>query len=769
MNMRDVRSRITGFLKIEPAGWSGAATALRLAAWVVLIAVLLLGVLPHVTAGRLLGNGVLIVMALAGAILSLLLVRLLRTRDLRFWWGVLLFICAMLVLLGSANMPIKGQVLILTAVVAGIGLLGGCIALWRVQGLTSMRAFGVLVGAAITFGVVALAAIPGWQVKTEQRPPVAVPASELPDPSRRGEFVVQSFTYGSGTDPHRAEFAADASLRSRTVDGSRLIDGWDGAAGWARNRYWGFDSAALPLNGRVWMPRAGSAAEQSAHPVVLIVHGNHDMEDFSDTGYAWIGEHLASRGVVTVSVDENFLNSSYSDLLSGLDGGLEKENDARGWLLLEHLRQLREWNAAPGNPFSGRLDLDRVVLIGHSRGGEAVAEAALFNRMRFYPDDARQTFDFGFGIVGLIAIAPADGQYDPRDRKTWLDDVNYLVIHGSLDGDVQSFQGTSQYARIAYPQCVTCFKTSIYVVGANHGQFNTGWGRADYGAAGRLTLNLEPIMDAELQRAAALPLFTAFVDAVTRGDVASREVFATGLRAAPFVDVPVELITDYRSGEELALADFEEDADPSTATLPAARIETASLSRWRESEIGLKWAPRDSAAVLIGWDRQGESIPVWQLVFESSPPAFGSFSFSLAMAEENPLAERVGDQGVGSDTEEEAEEQEWKTPAALDFSIVVEDRSGQHATIHLADLGVLRPPVEGHTRKHAWLDGVEPSEPVFARYTIPAKSLAPLDLDEVSKITLQFDQDRAGAIWLDDVVIRPAPIEPAPFEVESGG
>ena len=53
-------------------------------------------------------------------------------------------------------------------------------------------------------------------------------------------------------------------------------------------------------------------------PLVLVVHGNHDMKDFSDPGYAYLGELLASRGYIMVSVDMNFIN------------GLSGENDGRG-------------------------------------------------------------------------------------------------------------------------------------------------------------------------------------------------------------------------------------------------------------------------------------------------------------------------------------------------------------------------------------------------------------------------------------------------------
>ena len=117
---------------------------------------------------------------------------------------------------------------------------------------------------------------------------------------------------------------------------------------------------------------------------------------------------------------------------------MKKENDARGWMLLEHLRLWRQWNEEPQHRFHGKVDLNRIALIGHSRGGEAVAIAASFNRLPFFPT-TRVAFDYGFNLRGVIAIAPSDEQYEPRSRPTTIDDVSYLVIHGSNDGDVQSY------------------------------------------------------------------------------------------------------------------------------------------------------------------------------------------------------------------------------------------------------------------------------------------------------------------------------------------
>lgn len=300
----------------------------------------------------------------------------------------------------------------------------------------------------------------------------------LPSPGRPDDYTVRTLTYGSGKD-RRAEYGEEVDLVSRPVDGSKLIDNWDGLSGWLRTSYWGFDASALPLQARVWYPEG-----DGPFPLVLIVHGNHSMEDYSDPGYGYLGELLASRGIILASVDENFLNSSASAWVEYFADppGLDEENDARGWMLLEHLALWRDWNDEAGHPFAGKVDMERVALIGHSRGGEAVAVAAAFNNLSHYPDDATLEFDFDFNLRGVIAIAPVDGQYWPRGTGTPIRDLSYFTIHGSMDGDVQSFDGTAQYSRVTFTDSGDFrFRSSLFVEGANHGQFNTTWENLDTG------------------------------------------------------------------------------------------------------------------------------------------------------------------------------------------------------------------------------------------------------------------------------------------------
>ena len=266
----------------------------------------------------------------------------------------------------------------------------------------------------------------------------APPALGAANPSERGSYAVKSMTYGSGTDIRRPEYAQAVAIRTSTVDASLFFKDFKGWKANLRRRYWGFGMDKLPLNARVWYPDG-----PGPFPLALIVHGNHGMSEFSDPGYAYLGELLASRGFILASIDENFLNS-------GLFHDPPKQQAVRGWMLLEHLKLWRAWNRTPGSPFYRKVDVDNVALMGHSRGGEAVATAALFNGMSYYPDDANIKFQYGYPIKSLVAIAPADGQYKPAGQWRYVDNVSYLTLQGANDADVSSFMGSRQWDHVRY-------------------------------------------------------------------------------------------------------------------------------------------------------------------------------------------------------------------------------------------------------------------------------------------------------------------------------
>ena len=456
----------------------------------------------------------------------------------------------------------------------------------------------------------------------------------LPDPSLPGDYPVLYLAYGSGDDIRRAEFGRDADLVTDTVDGRPFLASWSGDSGEERKEFWGFDRDELPLQGRVWYPDG-----EGPFPLVLIVHGNHSMYEYSDPGYQYLGELLASRGYILVSVDENFIN-----------GSIRTENDARGWLLLEHLSQWQRWNDAdPGssNPFEGKVDMSRIGLIGHSRGGEAVAVAAAFNGLPYYPDDATVPFDYGFEIGAVMAIAPVMGQYQPGGRYTDLHDVNYFVIHGANDGDVSSFNGAGQYEHVWFSGGPYRFKSSLYVMGANHGQFNQVWGSWDSGAPFGRSLSTRSLIPEEDQRKIAEVYLSAFLEAALRRESGYLPLFADSRVGGDWLP-DTAYLGEFDDSRSTKVATFDEDVDVTTATVAGGRTWAENLNVWREQQVSMKSRTKETAGVYLGWEIEDAD--------DEADETDGDNEEGEVHEAEGNEAEGDADRAVGDDAEDDDSE-----------------------------------------------------------------------------------------------------------------
>lgn len=576
---------------------------------------------------------------------------------------------------------------------------------------------------------------------------------DLPNPGLPGDFPVRTLSYGSGEDRHRLAFGEAVDLVSRHVDGSRLIDNWDGLSGWLRTSYWGFDVSALPLQARVWFPDG-----PGPFPLVLVVHGNHGMEDYSDPGYAYLGELFASRGIILASVDENFLNSSVSSLVEFFAErpGLEEENDARGWLLLQHLALWRDWNKQAGHPFYNKVDIDRLALIGHSRGGEAVGVAAAFNRLDRYPDDASVDFDFDFNLRGVIAIAPVYGQYEPRDRPTRVRDVNYFTIHGDMDGDVQSFEGMAQYSRVAFSGNVYRFRSGLYVVGANHGQFNTTWENLDTGLFDAWALDLSRIMNGEAQRDVARVYFGAFLEVVLRDRDEYLPIFRDARYAADWLP-PTFYINQFADSTERPIADFEDDIDPSTLAAAGGRITTQNLSKWYEVANELKYDELPTHSVVVAWDAEFSAATAEITFSPASPPSGETLTASVSAIDIATLPADWQESGDAAAAGKETGDDEEKEPAPLDWTVRLTDANGNFASLPASHDSLLYPLVRAVPRRAKFLDDTEATEVLFRRFEWPLADFTAtdpaFDPAAISSISFVFDRSLQGAIIIDDISI----------------
>lgn len=555
-----------------------------------------------------------------------------------------------------------------------------------------------------------------------------VKPSDLPDPSEIGPHAVHHLSYGSGKDKWRPEYGTEVGIITESVDGSDFVSRWTGWAGWWRTYYWGFDTKNLPRNALVWYPEG-----EGPFPLVLIVHGNTSMEIYSEPGYAYLGELLASRGYIVASVDENFLNSSWHGLWQGIGG-----NNGRAWMLLEHLQLWREWNGSESSPFFNKVDLNNIGLMGHSRGGEAIALAATFNRLPYYPDDCNITFDYNFNIRSLVAIAPVDGQYEPTGKPNRLKNINYLLLHGSSDGDVVAYEGSSQYQRITFDEDSDWYKSSAYIYGANHGQFNTLWGRYDQKPLEAWLLNVKPLIPAADQRKIAQVYISAFLDSTLKGVEGYKDLLRDHRVGKAWLPDTI-YITSYADGTYRYISDFEEDIDPSTTTIKAGKLFGINLSKWREHEVCLKYGCMDTNAVFLGWDFDDEQEPPsYNIVLSKNALKITSDSslvFSMADALEHSSEEGV------------------------DLTIEVIDEAGEVSSLPLSHYSDLQPSLRACIWKSFFLDCKAPSDNVYQSFVFPmvdfVEKNADFDPARLSQIRFVFNRTKSWEVILDDVCIRP--------------
>jgi hypothetical protein len=207
------------------------------------------------------------------------------------------------------------------------------------------------------------------------------------------------------------------------------------------------------------------------YPLVVFLHGNHATCPCSCShtcpkasripnhlGYNYLLDLLASWGFIAVSIDGFDVTCAGSIDMS--------DYEARGRLVLRHLQKWQGWDTGASSPwatlFKNRVNMAKIGLSGHSRGGEGVVAAEFINR----------TEGLGFGIKAVNAIAPTDQDPDIR----YVPQVPYFLLLSASDGDVSNLQGLRTYDRTSVAGISTqSEKTMAWVYGANHNFFNTVW------------------------------------------------------------------------------------------------------------------------------------------------------------------------------------------------------------------------------------------------------------------------------------------------------
>ncbi|MFI5675290.1 alpha/beta hydrolase family protein [Streptomyces cellulosae] len=244
-------------------------------------------------------------------------------------------------------------------------------------------------------------------------------------------------------------------------------------------------SAPVEMRAEVVAPKGATGSR----PLALFLHGRHPTcykpggtEDDVDIdwpcpaglkeipshkGYLRDQKLLASQGYVTVSISANGVN--------GQDGDIEDAGaQARSSLVRQHLARWADWAAHPATApavvrAAPKADLSRVLLVGHSRGGEGVNRAAMDS---LYPPPAAEDDYRGpvrWKVRGTVLIGPTIFGQNP------VADVPSVTILPGCDGDVSDLQGEVYVDGTRGVSRGSALHSAVYMVGANHNYFNSEW------------------------------------------------------------------------------------------------------------------------------------------------------------------------------------------------------------------------------------------------------------------------------------------------------
>jgi hypothetical protein len=250
-------------------------------------------------------------------------------------------------------------------------------------------------------------------------------------------------------------------------------------------------------------------------------------------------------------------------------------------ILLETLKQFRLWNEEERNPFYHQFDLSNIGLMGHSRGGEAIVIAYLFNQLNYLPDYPSNVLfpNYNFQIKVLFSISGTSDGYMSLGRSIQFSDVTLFAIHGIYDGDVTEFLFQSQITNLKFTSNSSYhFKASLYVHQANHGQFNSNWGRYDLGSDAKNWMNVHSLITKEEQEHICRIYMSALMKMMLKNQTEYRIIFEDYRSIINYLP-RTNYISTFQDSNEIIIADFE-NYDVTKGTIIGSNVNVTNLLLW---------------------------------------------------------------------------------------------------------------------------------------------------------------------------------------------
>jgi hypothetical protein len=446
--------------------------------------------------------------------------------------------------------------------------------------------------------------------------------------------------------------------------------------------------------------------------------GNHlPIESYK--GYDYLANVMASHGYFVISISANGINAFDNSV--GDAGAL-----ARAQLIQRHLdiwHDLTTTGVVTGLPdgtpnmpfgtrFVGKVDLQNIGTMGHSRGGEGVVRHYLYN----------QSLGSPYGIKAVFALAPIDFQ------REVITNVPFAVLLPYNDGDVSDLEGVGFFddARYSSPGDMAP-KHTIEVIGADHNFYNTVWTPGLYpfvgappGFGGTFedrsgTTRLTPTMEQGTGLAYMSAFFRTYIGKESQffpyltGDAPPPPSATVGADHIFVGYQPADNASARRDVNRLTTT-----SNLTTDTLGGA-VTQSGLTTY---SIGPTFPSDSLNALRLGWS---STTAFWQ---NDLPAGFRDESRYYA------LQFRVSD----------------LLTATTDFSVTLTDGAGHSATTTVG----AQYPSPGSSPLFAPPDGG--LHHVLNDVRLPLSAFVGIDLTDVRSIRFTFDQRSSGSLWLADLM-----------------
>ncbi len=617
---------------------------------------------------------------------------------------------------------------------------------------TAVDASGNEASCTTDFGVIDAFAVPGFRILSARLVDDQTTLTLGWEPPSGSHVDALRIETSSAEDGPWSEVATVASTEQLFTAPMNAASAWyrvvsvaeegDGGATAPRRAYaiasdlYDIDGASVPgvpfattLYGVVRHPEA---LADGPFPFVLMLHGNHGNcrdtptadDDYCVTsnghdcgdpggvttpnaeGYVYLLETLAAQGFVAASISANALNCRDDFILE------------RSALIAEHLRRWAAWGSAGAEPFGatfvGAVDLGRVGLMGHSRGGDAIAHVH---------EVLAQNAIAGVEVRSLFAVAPTD-YHDAS-----IPNADLAVLLPSCDGDVAPLSGKNHYDRsIDFDDGAR--RAQVFYIGGNHNFFNTEWKVSEWDLFGpgndpycqpddealarEQTAMLEGVLGSWFWTTLATE---DDPEPFVRADAPSPSVFDI------WADAPLELRWSYSSPSRVLIDDFSGPNAPTTNALG----EVNTFESWYlfESCFGTACDPyflHPRNVVRLLWEQGNVPLATISLgAFDASD--FAALSFRV-VSRRSTLNDGLEEQ---------------------DFLVRLVDTDGDEVVFPVSDIKTL-----AHLYPHA--DPYEVLETV--RVPLPALAADQPALDLTSLQSLQLEMtalDRSGSVIVADI------------------